>query len=96
MGVSSKLCLRNPRAYTDHSQPLSVTAVVVFFATGIGMIMYFRHEKARMERKRIAEASKGVGKPKVGGAFDLVDQDGKVWSSEQMKGKFSLVSLPAR
>ena len=57
------------------------------------MIMYFRYEKARMERKRIADASKGVGKPKVGGKFELVDQDGKVWKSEEeMRGRFSLVS----
>jgi hypothetical protein len=45
-----------------------------------------------MERKRIAEASKGMGKPKVGGKFELLDQNGNLWSSEKMKGKFSLVS----
>ncbi|MCJ1473485.1 Cu-binding protein [Lambiella insularis] len=56
------------------------------------MVFYFRSEKERMERQRIAEASKGVGKPKVGGVFELVDQDGRVWKSEEeMKGKFSLV-----
>lgn len=44
-----------------------------------------------MERKRIAEATKGVGKPKVGGPFKLVDQDGKEFSSEDLKGKYSLV-----
>ena len=67
-------------------------AVVVFLSTGIGMGLYFRSEKERLQRQRIAEASKGVGKPKVGGKFELVDQDGKAWSSEEMKGKFSLVS----
>ena len=57
------------------------------------MVFYFRYEKARMERKRIADASKGVGKPKVGGKFELVDQEGKDFSSEErMKGRFSLVS----
>ena len=67
-------------------------AVVLFLSTGIGMGFYFRSEKERLQRQRIAEASKGVGKPKVGGKFELVNQDGKVWSSEEMKGKFSLVS----
>lgn len=57
------------------------------------MTFYFRYEKARMERKRIAEAAKGVGKPKVGGKFELLDQDGKPFSSEDMRGKFTLVSL---
>ena len=45
-----------------------------------------------MERQRIAEASKGMGKPKVGGPFELLDQDGKPWNSKrEMGGKFSLV-----
>ena len=45
-----------------------------------------------MERQRIAEASKGMGKPKVGGKFELVDHNGQPWASDKMKGKFSLVS----
>ena len=57
------------------------------------MILYFRFEKARIERNRIAEAAKGVGKPKVGGKFDLVNQDGQPYTEEDMKGKFALVGL---
>jgi protein SCO1/2 len=56
------------------------------------MLFYFRYEKARMERKRIADMSKGVGKPKVGGPFELTDQNGETWNStKEMGGKFSLV-----
>jgi len=44
-----------------------------------------------MERKRVAEAAKGVGKPKVGGPFELVDQHGKPFSDRDMKGKYALV-----
>ncbi|KAG5794405.1 hypothetical protein H9Q69_006560 [Fusarium xylarioides] len=33
----------------------------------------------------------GVGRPKVGGTFELIDQDGKPFTSEMMKGKHSLV-----
>jgi len=77
--------------YLVYLQPFSMVAVVIFLSTGIGMGFYFRSEKERLQRQRIAEASKGVGKPKVGGAFELVDQDGRVWSSEEMKGRFSLV-----
>ncbi len=54
--------------------------------------MYFRAEKARMERKRITEATKGIGKPNVGGSFDLVDHDGNRFTDEDMKGKYALVS----
>jgi protein SCO1/2 len=57
------------------------------------LIFYFRYEKARMERKRVAEAAKGVGRPKVGGPFSLVDQEGRVFTDEDMKGKYALVSL---
>jgi protein SCO1/2 len=46
-----------------------------------------------MERKRVADAAKGVGKPKVGGPFELVDQNGNAFSSEALKGKYALVGL---
>jgi len=55
------------------------------------MIVYFRSEKARMERKRVAEAAKGVGRPKVGGPFELTDQDGKPFTDENLRGKYALV-----
>jgi protein SCO1/2 len=44
-----------------------------------------------MERKRVAEATKGVGRPKVGGKFELVDHNGKPFTDENMKGKYALV-----
>ena len=70
-------------------------SAAVFVGAGFGLYYYFRWEKERMERKRIAEATKGVGRPKVGGPFELTDQDGKVWrSSEKMQGKYSLVWTP--
>lgn len=44
-----------------------------------------------MARKRIADQTKGVGKPKVGGPFDLVDQNGDRFTSDDLLGKYSLV-----
>lgn len=44
-----------------------------------------------MQRKRVAEATKGVGRPKVGGAFDLIDQNGKTVTDQDLKGRYSLV-----
>lgn len=79
-------------ARSRHSSgPFSTLAGVLFLGSGAGLIFYFRYEKERMERKRVAEAAKGVGKPKVGGDFDLIDQKGEPWSSERMKGGYSLV-----
>ena len=45
-----------------------------------------------MERKRVAEASKGMGRPKVGGEFELVDMWGGAFGSGALRGGFSLVS----
>ncbi|KAJ0165093.1 Protein SCO1, mitochondrial [Colletotrichum tanaceti] len=58
---------------------------------GIGLTWYFEHEKQRMERKRIADATKGIGRPKVGGPFELTDQNGNKFTSEDMKGRYALV-----
>lgn len=55
------------------------------------LVWYFEFEKERMQRQRVADASKGVGRPKVGGTFELIDQDGKPFTSEMMLGKHSLV-----
>lgn len=76
------------------SQPFSWRALVLFVVTAGGLTWYFEHEKERMQKKRIAEANKAVGKPKVGGSFRLVDQDGKPFTEQDMKGRYSLVSNP--
>ena len=55
------------------------------------MVWYFRVEKARVERVRVAEQAKGVGRPKVGGWFELVDQEGRRWDEGGLRGAFSLV-----
>jgi protein SCO1/2 len=59
------------------------------------MLVYFRYERARLERKRITEMSKGYGRPKVGGPFVLKDLDGRVFTEEGLKGKYNFVSLPS-
>lgn len=71
--------------------PFSWKAALLFVLTGAGMIIYFRVEKARLERKRITEMSKGVGRPKVGGPFVLKDLEGKEFTAEDLKGKYSFV-----
>lgn len=71
--------------------PFSWKAALLFVLTGGGMIVYFQVEKERLARARIAEMSKGVGRPKVGGPFLLKDLEGKDVTEEELKGKFSLV-----
>lgn len=72
--------------------PFSWKAGLLFVVTSGGLVWYFEYEKERMHRRRVAEATKGVGRPKVGGDFDLLDQDGKPFSSADMLGRYSLVS----
>lgn len=60
------------------------------------MWYYFQNEKAKMHRKKTREASKGYGKPRIGGEFDLITQDGQKFTSEDMKGKFALVRVKFR
>ena len=44
-----------------------------------------------MARARIAEANKGIGKPLVGGPFHLTTMDGKEFTEQDLKGKYSLI-----
>ncbi|KAI0440775.1 SCO1/SenC-domain-containing protein [Xylaria telfairii] len=71
--------------------PFSWKAGVLFVLAGCGLVWYFEAEKSRMQRRRVAEATKGVGKPKVGGDFKLVDHEGRPFSSADLKGRYSLV-----
>ncbi|KAH7126690.1 mitochondrial metallochaperone Sco1 [Dendryphion nanum] len=73
------------------SGPFNITAAILFVGTAGGMWAYFTYEKERMARKRIAEQTKGMGKPKVGGPFDLVDQDGNRFTHKDMEGRYTLV-----
>ena len=56
------------------------------------MIQYFRLERARLERTRVAEQTKGVGRPKVGGEFHLTDMFGKKVDDGTYRGRYVLVS----
>ncbi|KAL7266246.1 Cu-binding protein [Rhizina undulata] len=73
------------------SGPFSFKAGALFLLSGVGLAFYFRNEKAQMEQKRIAEQTKGVGKPKVGGPLELVDQNGKERRDEDFLGRYRLV-----
>ena len=63
----------------------------MFIGTGAAMIFYFQYEKKRLERKRVVEMSKGYGKPKVGGPFQLRDVDGNEYTEKDLLGKYTLV-----
>ncbi|KAK5071253.1 Cu-binding protein [Lithohypha guttulata] len=72
-------------------QPFSLRAAALFIGTGLILVGYFQYEKARLERKRVVEMSKGYGKPKVGGPFTLQDLDGKEVTEKDLLGKYSII-----
>ncbi|KAF9152860.1 Cu-binding protein [Linnemannia schmuckeri] len=68
----------------------------VFTATGTGLLLYFREEKkrveiARAEEARLAKESTTYGKPKIGGPFSLIDQNGIRTTNEDFKGRYMLI-----
>lgn len=91
-----------PRAYKTVEQvksqhrtgPFSPRSAVLFLTVGAGLWFYLQYEKERLQRKKIADSSKGVGKPKVGGRFEMIDQEGRPWTEQNIKGGFTLVCYP--
>ena len=75
------------------TQPFNLTAAILFVAAAGGLYTYFTFEKERMARQRIANQTKGMGKPKVGGPFELVDHNGKPFTHEDLLGRYSLVRI---
>ncbi|KAI4165288.1 MAG: hypothetical protein LQ342_001156 [Letrouitia transgressa] len=71
--------------------PFNLRAAVLFLTAAGLLTVYFRHEKDRLERKKIADMSKGIGRPLIGGPFVLKDTDGAEWTEEKLKGGFTLV-----
>jgi protein SCO1/2 len=71
--------------------PFSIIGIGLFVVTGIALFFYFDHEKARLQRKRVADENKSIGRPKVGGAFDLIDHSGQPFDHSRLLGRFSLV-----
>ncbi|KAH6896382.1 h-sco1 [Coprinopsis sp. MPI-PUGE-AT-0042] len=67
-------------------------SAAVFIAAGVGLFFYFRYEKERLLEEREKERqSKAYGRPKLGGPFTLTTHDGKTFTEQDMKGKWSLV-----
>ncbi|KAF8925787.1 copper-binding protein of the mitochondrial inner membrane [Dissophora ornata] len=68
----------------------------VFTATGAGLLYYFREEKRRVEaaqaeEARLARENTMYGKPKIGGPFSLIDQNGVRTTNEDFKGRYMFI-----
>ncbi|KAF9978531.1 Cu-binding protein [Actinomortierella ambigua] len=75
---------------------LNWRTLAVFTATGAGLLYYFRQEKARVEaakeeERRLARENTIIGKPKIGGPFSLIDQNGVPTTQADFLGRYMLV-----
>ncbi|KAF8919445.1 h-sco1 [Mucidula mucida] len=76
---------RQISVFTPASAALFVTALV-------GLVVYFRHEKAKhLEQREKERAASQHGRPKVGGPFVLTSHTGAPFTDKDLLGKWSLV-----
>ncbi|KAH3670820.1 hypothetical protein WICMUC_004789 [Wickerhamomyces mucosus] len=66
-------------------------AAVLMAVTGGVLYYFFSSEKKRLQVQQDAESNRGYGRPLVGGPFTLIDSEGKEFTQENLKGKFSIV-----
>ncbi|KAJ2344464.1 Cu-binding protein, partial [Coemansia sp. RSA 2618] len=73
--------------------PLSLPGIVLFVVTAGGIVYYFTSEKNRVKKERAEKLNQveTVGTAEIGGAYELIDQDGKVVTNKDFHGKFHLV-----
>lgn len=93
IAIGGKNPVRDPGKGREQARTgmLSWKAAVMFLATGGALTYYFNEEKKRIDAERKAEENRGIGKPQVGGPFNLVDQDGNKFTEKDLLGKFSLI-----
>ncbi|KAF5388246.1 hypothetical protein D9615_000024 [Tricholomella constricta] len=85
---------RNSSSFRDQNAVGVFTpkSAALFVAAGVGLFLYFRYEKAKLQERREEErASKQYGRPQIGGPFTLMTPDGQNFSEQNLLGKWSLV-----
>ncbi|KAI8324518.1 SCO1-SenC-domain-containing protein, partial [Martensiomyces pterosporus] len=72
---------------------LSPFGIALFLLTAGGITYYFTVTKERIKNERLQNKAKEevVGKPNVGGPFELIDQDGNAVTDATLHGKFALI-----
>jgi len=70
--------------------PVSVLSLALTAATGGGLLWYYNH----MMQEKLQQAvikQESAGKPRIGGPFQLVDQNGNAFSDRDLVGKWALL-----
>ncbi|KAJ3016018.1 UNVERIFIED_CONTAM: Cu-binding protein [Siphonaria sp. JEL0065] len=68
-------------------------SVAAFVASSTLLYSYFTHEKTKLteQKAEAAQRDQGVGKPRIGGPFSLVDVNGVPVTDMDYRGKFMLL-----
>ncbi|CAI8509644.1 unnamed protein product [Hanseniaspora opuntiae] len=71
--------------------------LVLAGTVGLGVYVYFKHERKRIQTLKEADSNRGVnkntgyGKPLIGGPFELIDTNKNTFTQKDLEGKWSLV-----
>ncbi|GAQ82699.1 hypothetical protein KFL_001200230 [Klebsormidium nitens] len=71
------------------SGPVSWGSLALLLITGAGLLAFYDREKRR--KLETVKQGPSVGKAAIGGAFELVNQDGKKVTDKDFKGNWNLV-----
>ncbi|PWN21932.1 putative SCO1-involved in stabilization of Cox1p and Cox2p [Microstroma glucosiphilum] len=75
--------------------PFNARAAALFIVTGVGLFIYFQHERSQVAARKAADtASAKVGRPRIGGPFELTmasEEGGYRVTHEDIEGAFSLI-----
>ncbi|CUM66768.1 uncharacterized protein PRCAT00004449001 [Priceomyces carsonii] len=84
----------NKRYASTNIEFSSWKAVVLLIVAGGAFTYWFNREKERLRLQKEVESKRGYGKPLVGGAFSLVDTEGKPFTEQNLvnnEKKFSII-----
>lgn len=70
---------------------MSRAGTAIFGLSGLGLLSYFYYEKLKLEEEHEKSRNQSIGKPRVGGPFNLVNHHGKPVTEKSFLSKYMLI-----
>eukprot|EP01023_Acetabularia_acetabulum_P015344 TRINITY_DN17429_c0_g1_i1.p1 TRINITY_DN17429_c0_g1~~TRINITY_DN17429_c0_g1_i1.p1 ORF type:complete len:275 (-),score=45.74 TRINITY_DN17429_c0_g1_i1:163-987(-) len=82
-----------PRPKNIFTQPVTYASLGATAVVGGGMMYYYSQVKEERDKdvKKKGKGDEGVGTADIGAPFELVDQNGNAFKSEQLEGEFAML-----